>query len=237
MTGRYEAIGPEAEFEPGSRGRVLRNRLGITSVRALQRKESEALLAATQRVIDEVAVDHRFTAADVCRMHRLWLGEIYEWAGCSKWTTIYCNWLSTVPISRRESDRMITLCTTLSALLALALLKGRSLGRDVRRLGTTIDSRSDDDEAGHAQGWIVDRNARCPVHRGRWRFRVLLSSQIQPRSAAQRFSHPCERARSVTAGHRTIFPAACHGSGIFASCARRKQAPDRRTESRTRTAR
>ena len=81
MTGRYEAIGPEAELEPGSRGRVLRNRLGITSVRALQRRESEALLAATQRVIDEVAVDHRFTAADVCRMHRLWLGEIYEWAG------------------------------------------------------------------------------------------------------------------------------------------------------------
>lgn len=81
MTVRYEAIGPEAEFEPGSRGRVLRNRLGITSVRALQGRESEALLAATQRVIDEVAVDHRFTAADVCRMHRLWLGEIYEWAG------------------------------------------------------------------------------------------------------------------------------------------------------------
>lgn len=81
MTGRYEAIGPEAEFEPGSRGRVLRNRLGITSVRALQRQESESLLATTQRVIDEVVVDHRFTAADICRMHRLWLGGIYEWAG------------------------------------------------------------------------------------------------------------------------------------------------------------
>ena len=69
MTGGYEAIGLEAEFEPGSRGRVLRNRPGITSLRALQRRESEALLTATQRVIDEVAVDHRFTAADVCRMH------------------------------------------------------------------------------------------------------------------------------------------------------------------------
>jgi len=60
---------------------VLRNRLGITSARALQRKESEALLAATQQLIDEVAVDHRFTAADVCRMHQLWLGQIYQWAG------------------------------------------------------------------------------------------------------------------------------------------------------------
>jgi len=81
MTGRYEAAGPEAEFEPGSRGRVLRDRLGITLVRTLQRKESEALLATTQRLVDEVTVDHRFTAADVCRMHKLWLGGIYEWAG------------------------------------------------------------------------------------------------------------------------------------------------------------
>jgi cell filamentation protein len=66
MTGRYEAFGPEAEFEPGSRGRALRNRLGITSVRALQQRESEALLATTQQVIDQVTVDQNFTAADIC---------------------------------------------------------------------------------------------------------------------------------------------------------------------------
>jgi hypothetical protein len=39
---------PEAEFEAGSRGRVLRNRLSIQSVREIERKESEALLAATE---------------------------------------------------------------------------------------------------------------------------------------------------------------------------------------------
>jgi hypothetical protein len=49
MTGRYEVFRPEAEFEPGSRGRALRNRLGITSVRALERRESEALLAGSER--------------------------------------------------------------------------------------------------------------------------------------------------------------------------------------------
>lgn len=80
-SGRYTATGSEAEFEPGSRGRVLRNRLGITSVRAIQREESEALLAATQHLIDDVTVDHRFTADDICSMHRRWLGGIYEWAG------------------------------------------------------------------------------------------------------------------------------------------------------------
>ena len=43
--------------------------------------ESEALLAATQRAIDETRVDQRFTADDIARMHRTWLGEIYVWAG------------------------------------------------------------------------------------------------------------------------------------------------------------
>ena len=33
MSDRDTAHGPETEFEPGSRGRVLRNRLGIVSVR------------------------------------------------------------------------------------------------------------------------------------------------------------------------------------------------------------
>lgn len=81
MAGRYEAAGPEAEFQPGSRGRVLRNRLGITSVRELERIESEALLATTQQIIDETTVDQPFTADDLRRMHRRWLGKIYEWAG------------------------------------------------------------------------------------------------------------------------------------------------------------
>jgi cell filamentation protein, protein adenylyltransferase len=81
MTGRYDAAGPESEFQPGSRGRVLRNRRGITSVRLLERDESEALLAATQQAIDDAGVDQRFTAGDIRVMHHRWLGDPYEWAG------------------------------------------------------------------------------------------------------------------------------------------------------------
>ncbi len=81
MVDRYEATGPEAEFEPGSRGRVLRNLLGVRSAREMARVESEALLDATQKLIDQTRADQRFRAADICRMHRLWLGEIYSWAG------------------------------------------------------------------------------------------------------------------------------------------------------------
>jgi cell filamentation protein len=81
MLGRYDAAGPEAAFQPGSRGRVLRNLLGITSVRELERKESERLLAATQQAIDDTRVDQRFTAADIRSMHHSWLGDIFDWAG------------------------------------------------------------------------------------------------------------------------------------------------------------
>lgn len=81
MAGRYDAEGPEAESEPGSRGRVLRNRVGVTSVREIERRESEALLVATQATIDDTRIDQRFTAEDIQRMHRRWLGEIYVWAG------------------------------------------------------------------------------------------------------------------------------------------------------------
>lgn len=79
--GRYRAEGPESESEPGSHGRVLRNRLGVRSVREMARIESEALLAATDRLIDETDLDHRFSARDICAMHRAWLGGIYPWAG------------------------------------------------------------------------------------------------------------------------------------------------------------
>lgn len=78
---RYEAQGVEAEFEPGSRGRVLRNLVGVRSVREMARLESERLLTATQQLIDETEVDQRFDAEDICRMHQLWLGEVYAWAG------------------------------------------------------------------------------------------------------------------------------------------------------------
>lgn len=79
--GRYEAHGVQAEAEPGSRGRVLRNLMGVRSVREMNRSEYAALLAVTDRFIDETTVDQQFTADDICRMHRLWLGSIYAWAG------------------------------------------------------------------------------------------------------------------------------------------------------------
>jgi len=79
--GRYAAHGPEAEFEPGSRNRVLRNLLGIRLAREMARAESQALLSAQERLVDSFSSDHRFAADDVRGIHRAWLGNIYSWAG------------------------------------------------------------------------------------------------------------------------------------------------------------
>lgn len=80
-SGRYAAHGAEAETEPGSRGRVMRNRLGIRSVREMAQRESEALLQTTQQLIDETEQDQRFGEEDICHLHRIWLSGIYQWAG------------------------------------------------------------------------------------------------------------------------------------------------------------
>lgn len=81
MSSKYKAAGVEAEFEPGSRGRVLRNLLGITRVRDMQAAESEALEIAQEAAIDRFDSHHCFTAEDIRALHRLWLGPIYRWAG------------------------------------------------------------------------------------------------------------------------------------------------------------
>jgi cell filamentation protein len=81
MTNRYLAQGPEAEFEPGSHGRVLLNLLGVRSAREMARIESEALLSVQEQLIEQFTEDHRFSAADIRRIHHVWLGHIYPWAG------------------------------------------------------------------------------------------------------------------------------------------------------------
>lgn len=81
MTNRYQPRGIEAEFEPGSNRRVLRNELGIKRVRDMQLAESQALRLAQTSAINTFTEDQRFTADDVRSLHRLWLGPIYPWAG------------------------------------------------------------------------------------------------------------------------------------------------------------
>ena len=82
LSPKYNTTGLiEAQFEPGSRGRVLRNKLGIKRKREMDRVEFEAQLRAFTKLADMFSIKHRFTAKDICRIHEVWLGDIYEWAG------------------------------------------------------------------------------------------------------------------------------------------------------------
>ena len=79
---RYDTSGLlEAQFEPGSRGRVLRNLPGIKSSRKMDEVEASALKVALETFVATYDEGHRFTAGDICSMHRRWLGGIYAWAG------------------------------------------------------------------------------------------------------------------------------------------------------------
>jgi cell filamentation protein len=80
--GHYDASGLiEAQFEPGSHGRVLKNLLGIKSKREMDRVEAREQFRALEELIRIYDQDHRFTAADVRRIHKIWLGPVYAWAG------------------------------------------------------------------------------------------------------------------------------------------------------------
>ena len=81
MATRYDPAGIQAGFEPGSRGRVLRNLLGITRVRDMALAESQALSLAQTQAVEIYTRDQQFSAQDICDLHRLWLGDIYAWAG------------------------------------------------------------------------------------------------------------------------------------------------------------
>lgn len=79
---RYIALPEEeAATQPGSRGRVLRNKRSIKRKREIDRAENEALLVAQAAFLRKVSDEMQFTVNVVCEMHRNWLGDLYEWAG------------------------------------------------------------------------------------------------------------------------------------------------------------
>ncbi len=81
-SGRYDTSGyPEDQYEPGSDGTVLKNRLRITSREEMEIAETEYLWKAQEHLLDVIEEDQQFTAHDIFEMHRIWLGVVYEWAG------------------------------------------------------------------------------------------------------------------------------------------------------------
>ena len=69
------------EFEPGSGGKVLKNLLGITSVRKMQETEFSGYLTAERTVMTEFTKGQWITLGNIHQIHEWFLGGIYSWAG------------------------------------------------------------------------------------------------------------------------------------------------------------
>jgi cell filamentation protein len=81
-SGRYKTAHLlESQFEPGSRGRVLRNLLHIKRRREMDVLEVEKYALSLSVLMGMYTKNHCFTAADICRIHKIWLGDLYSWAG------------------------------------------------------------------------------------------------------------------------------------------------------------
>lgn len=82
MSDRYDiSQGTEGQFEPGSDGKVLKNRLGITDPVRMEEQEFDLLDELEHNLLQEIAPDQKLTARDICEWHRRWLGGVYAWAG------------------------------------------------------------------------------------------------------------------------------------------------------------
>lgn len=82
MDNRYSTKGlPEAEFEPGSNKRVLKNLMGIKSRRTIDQQEALALFKAEKWAVRYFTRNHCFTGPDIQKIHKVFLGKIYDWAG------------------------------------------------------------------------------------------------------------------------------------------------------------
>lgn len=82
MADRYATAGnPEGEFEPGSDGLVLKNKLGITDPAEMDNEELGLLEELYEAVIGSTGEADTITTDDLSEWHRMWLGELYDWAG------------------------------------------------------------------------------------------------------------------------------------------------------------
>ena len=78
---RYQATGSQAEWQPGSNECVLRNKADITDPALMNEAELALLLQLYEFVMREQLPKRRLNVADLNEWHRLWLGNLYVWAG------------------------------------------------------------------------------------------------------------------------------------------------------------
>jgi hypothetical protein len=65
------------EFQPGSRGRILRNKIGITKIRELEEHELRLYMKCEEKLLHSIRVNQSLTIADFDRIHNSFLGSLH----------------------------------------------------------------------------------------------------------------------------------------------------------------
>lgn len=79
---KYDVSGfAEAQFESGSGKQVLKNLMGIKSRIEMDTAETVALKQTEDLLFRTYDREHKFSAVGLCKIHKIWLGKIYGWAG------------------------------------------------------------------------------------------------------------------------------------------------------------
>lgn len=81
MADRYDVTNSQGAFQPGSNDRVLLNKLGLASEEDVNEVEMHLLEQLYVEVLINHLPDRRLSASDLKHWHRLWLGNVYDWAG------------------------------------------------------------------------------------------------------------------------------------------------------------
>lgn len=91
---------------------MLRNKLNIVRVRDMEDAELAAYLKAEQALIRKYTAEHTFTVEDIAHIHRIFLGDIYDWAGryrdvnLSKGGFPFASAMA-IPQAMKEFERMV----------------------------------------------------------------------------------------------------------------------------------
>lgn len=82
MSNRYDvSSNSEGTWQPGSDEKVLLNKPGIVDEEEMNLLELKLLDALYDKVFERVTEDQSITVDELGEWHRMWLGNVYAWAG------------------------------------------------------------------------------------------------------------------------------------------------------------
>ncbi|HBD7396558.1 TPA: Fic family protein [Legionella pneumophila] len=77
---RY-SVPEDEDYEPGSNNEVLKNLLGIKDKETMEQVEEIELERTGDVLPDIYGSEHQLTAQDIQQIHKLWLADVYPFAG------------------------------------------------------------------------------------------------------------------------------------------------------------